>query len=181
MVVVAIALGIAALLATGNLLLGALLMPVVNVLDGVDGKLARIKGTASNLGQLEHAFDLLYEHAWYVTFAWGAFAQLGQAWVLAVGLAALVADGFARHLTLTFRQQTGVSLSDYTKFDRLFRRMDGRRNVYTVYMIVCALAGVPWLAVILVLAHASLTAAVYVVSAGLSLRALDRGTTRKAR
>lgn len=90
-VVVAIALGIAALLAVGNLVLGALLMPLVNVLDGVDGKLARVKGTASNLRQLEHALDLLYEHAWYVTFVWGAFVQLGQAWVLAVGLAALVA------------------------------------------------------------------------------------------
>ena len=82
---------------------------------------------------------------------------------------------------MTFRQQTGVSLSDDIKFDRLFRRMDGRRNVYTVYVIACAVVGVPWLAVILMLAHASLTAAVYAVSAGLSLRALDRGTTRKAR
>ena len=107
--------------------------------------------------------------------------QLGQAWVLAVSLAALVADGFARHVTLTFRQQTGVSLSDYTRFDRLFRRIDGRRNVYTVYMIACVVAGIPWLAVILMLAHASLTAAVYAVSASLSLRALDCGTTCKAR
>ena len=63
-VVVAIALGITALLTTGNLLLAALLMPLVKVLAGVDGKLARVKGTASNLGGLEHAFDLVYEHAW---------------------------------------------------------------------------------------------------------------------
>ena len=77
-VVVAIALGITALLAVGNLVLGALLMPLVNVLDGVDGRLARVKGTASNLGQLEHAFDLLYEHAWYVTFAWGASLSSGR-------------------------------------------------------------------------------------------------------
>ena len=107
--------------------------------------------------------------------------SVGELGVLGVGLAAIVCDGLARHIYLTFRQVTGVPLADYTPFDRTFRKLDGRRNVYTVYMIVFALVGLPWIAVVLILAHAALTATVYAVSSGMSLRALDEGKTRQRR
>jgi phosphatidylglycerophosphate synthase len=67
-----------AFIVSGLFLLGwlwpaVLLAFVVDVLDGVDGKLARAKALATRLGQLEHSFDLLYEQSWYIAYTWAAY------------------------------------------------------------------------------------------------------------
>ncbi len=58
---------IAALFLYGWLRLGIVLAYAVEVLDGVDGKLARTKLQTSRLGEFEHVLDFFIEHAWYVT------------------------------------------------------------------------------------------------------------------
>jgi len=76
--------GCMAFAATG-LFLAAWLLPaslltlVVTVLDGVDGKLARVKGLTTRLGRLEHSLDQLYEQSWYIAFCWGIFPRRGDA------------------------------------------------------------------------------------------------------
>ena len=58
---------IAAVFLYGWLRLGIVLAYAVEVLDGVDGKLARTKLQTSRLGEFEHVLDFFIEHAWYVT------------------------------------------------------------------------------------------------------------------
>ena len=159
----------------GGLLPASLLTLVVNVLDGVDGKLARVKGLTTRLGQLEHSFDQLYEQSWYMAFAWAIFTRRGDLLPLQIGFLALLFDSFARHVSMQFRQVMGVSLADYAPFDRLFRRFDGRRNIYTYYMLLGVLLGRPLYALVAIACHAILTGAVYAYRAGKHLHAADLG------
>jgi len=163
------------LLLSGQLLPGALLSFAVNVMDGLDGKLARVKGMASKLGQLEHSFDLLYEQSWYIALAWAVFRLMEDPLPLAVGFVALLFDSLARHISMQFRQVMGVSLADYAPFDRRFRRFDGRRNIYTIYILLGAIFGKPFYALLAIALHAIVTSAVYACRAAKHLRDADRG------
>jgi len=159
----------------GWLLPASLLTLVVNVFDGVDGKLARVKGLTTKLGHLEHSFDLLYEQSWYMAFTWATFTRRGDLLPLQLGFLALLFDSFARHVSMQFRQVMGVSLADYAPFDRLFRRFDGRRNIYTYYMLLGIIFGRPLYALAAIACHAILTSAVYAYRAGKYLHAADLG------
>ncbi|MFQ6058390.1 MAG: CDP-alcohol phosphatidyltransferase family protein [Anaerolineae bacterium] len=160
---------------SGRLLPGSLLTFAVNVMDGLDGKLARVKGMSSKLGHIEHSFDLLYEQSWYMAFAWALFARTGGLLPLALGFIALLFDSFARHVSMQFKQVTGISLADYAPFDRLFRRFDGRRNIYTIYILLGVILRVPLYALMAMTSHAILTSAVYAYRAARHLRAADQG------
>jgi len=166
--------------ATGLFLAGwlqpaSLLTLVVNVLDGVDGKLARVKGLATKLGQLEHSFDQVYEQSWYMAFAWATHLQRGSTRPLALGFCMILFDSFARHISMQFRQVMGISLADYADFDRRFRRFDGRRNIYTYYMLASILLGQPLYALMAMTLHALVTAVVYAVRAARHLHGADVG------
>jgi len=160
---------------SGWLLPGSLLTLIVNVLDGVDGKLARVKGLTTRLGYLEHSLDQLYEQSWYVAFSWAIFLRRGDTWPLVLGLCALLFDSFARHISMQFRQVMGISLADYAPFDRLFRRFDGRRNIYTYYMLLGIIFRRPLHALMAMALHAAVTAIVYLLRAGRHLHGADLG------
>lgn len=164
---------VAGLFLSGNLLPGVLLALVVNVMDGLDGKLARVKGLTSKLGELEHSFDCLYEQSWYAGFAWGMYRLTGSLIPLALGMVMLLCDSFARHVSMQFKQVTGVSLADYAPFDRAFRRFDGRRNTYSLHLLLTILLGMPLVASFTLALHAAVTAAVYAVRAAHHLRRAD--------
>lgn len=168
-----VALCVAALFASGHLLAGALLALAVNVMDGLDGKLARAKAMTTKVGLLEHSLDLFYEHSWYIAYSWRALG--GRISVMVALLGILLFDSFARHIYMQFRQATGISLSDVAPFDRAFRRFDGRRNIYSLYILGGAIAHIPWFAVYLMAFHAFVTAAVYFVRAATHLRNIDLG------
>ena len=58
------------LFATGHLGWGTALALAVGVLDGLDGKQARVKVETSEAGKLEHWLDTLYELAWLFALAY---------------------------------------------------------------------------------------------------------------
>src|ERR1700737_99340 len=58
------------LFVTGHLVPGIILALIVGVLDGLDGKQARIKVETSESGKLEHWFDGLFEISWWVALAY---------------------------------------------------------------------------------------------------------------
>lgn len=123
------------LFATGQMgwgLLGAL---AVGVLDGVDGKLARVKMLATKLGQLEHALDKLVEYSWY--FAIAAFLAApgvnggdnvgdGAPWVLAILIVTFAAAEVVQ--SEFYRRFTGRQLDDAGEIERGFRLVTARRN-----------------------------------------------------
>ncbi|MFQ5855441.1 MAG: CDP-alcohol phosphatidyltransferase family protein [Anaerolineae bacterium] len=173
-----VAFGVTGLFLTGHLLLGVLLALVVNVMDGLDGKLARVKGLTSRLGSLEHSLDCLYEQSWYVAFAWAMYQRTGTPLPLLLGFVMLLFDTFARHVSMQFKQVMGVSLADSAPVDRLFRRVDGRRNIYSLHLLVTILLGIPLVASFTMPLHAAVTAVVYVIRAGWHLWRADRGVGR---
>ncbi|HEU5238808.1 MAG TPA: CDP-alcohol phosphatidyltransferase family protein [Pyrinomonadaceae bacterium] len=118
------------LLVTGHVAWGLGLALVVGVLDGLDGKQARVKLETSNAGKLEHFFDALFENSWWLALAWhlsvsgklpDAFSYLG----LLIG--AEVLNALARASIVRYY---GKSISELGRFDRIFRLVGGRRNIY---------------------------------------------------
>src|SRR5436189_1790204 len=58
------------LLVTGHVAWGSGLALVVGVLDGLDGKLARVKVETTKSGRIEHWFDAFFEISWWIAIAW---------------------------------------------------------------------------------------------------------------
>jgi 1L-myo-inositol 1-phosphate cytidylyltransferase / CDP-L-myo-inositol myo-inositolphosphotransferase len=127
---------VAGLFLQGWLRVGVVLALVVGVLDGVDGKLARLKLATSKLGELEHVGDFFYENAWYLALAThfqGATLD-ARYWMAGVALVGL--DLTDSLLYLVLQRRTGRMLDEVTPFDRRFRAVAGRRNVYVAIFVV---------------------------------------------
>jgi len=168
-----------ALFLTGHFRMGSILAYLTGVLDGVDGKLARVRGILTKLGHMEHSFDMLFEQVWYAAFGLSLIAHGYGGWrELVLLMAFLVSDSFTRHVYMQFRAVTGIALTDYSRFDRVFARIDGRRNMYVLYMIGLSLLNHPQLALPFMLSHSLATTAVYAVRACIHLRRLDRSPFR---
>lgn len=157
----------------GFLLPAALLTFVVGVVDGVDGKLARIRHQTSRLGKLEHAFDLLFEFTWllalalYLSLFWGTLPIL----LAAISITLMA---FYRMVYDLFSRTMKVSLDNYGSFERKFRRIAGRRNLYNIHFLIAILLGLPLVCLFTIMIHAAFTGAIYTLRAGKHLRLADR-------
>jgi len=164
---------VAALFLIGYLKIASIFAYIVGILDGIDGKLARARGVLTKLGHIEHSFDMLFEQTWYVCFALGVFYLTNNLTILFLIPAILVTDSFVRHIYMQFKQTSGKALTAYSNFDRIFAKIDGRRNVYVLYMIVFSLLEMPIYALYFMWGHALLTAMIYSVRAIYHLKKLD--------
>lgn len=152
---------VATLFAHGWLHVGVLLALVVGVFDGVDGKLARMKLATSKLGELEHVGDFLYENAWYLSLAtWFAFAT-GSAAFWYAGIVLVACDLADSLLYLVAQKRTGKMLDELTPFDRRFRAVAGRRNVYVMIFVAGFFAGDAATAFLVAVGWGATTAAVH--------------------
>jgi phosphatidylglycerophosphate synthase len=118
------------LFAAGHLDAGVLVALLVGVLDGVDGKLARVKVETSEFGKWEHHLDWLYESSWWAALAWyfHRARALPDAFPL-LGLL-LFADLLERGVRRAVKQSIGRDLDSLDAAGRLFHLVGGRRNVY---------------------------------------------------
>jgi phosphatidylglycerophosphate synthase len=165
---------VTALLATGYLLPGSILTFVVGLMDGFDGKLARVKGMTTRVGAMEHAFDLLFEFSWILALAYHLSLTQGSA-PLIIGAFTIVLIAFYRNVYDRFGQSVGSSLDVYGSFERAFRRVAGRRNLFNIQILVFVLLGIPFYALVGIFVHALVTALVYAVAALVHLDRIDRG------
>ena len=136
-------LSVTVLYALGYLWVGALLALIVGVLDGVDGKLARLKVQTTRLGEGEHVLDYCIEMSW-----WGALAYYFHAggqvpYAYTIWLVFFVADLLARRAKGFVGRKLGRSLDDASRFDRLVRYVAGRRNIYTWLFTFSLALGMP--------------------------------------
>jgi len=60
-----------------------------------------------------------------------------------------------------FGSTMGKSLDIYGSFERVFRRVAGRRNLYNMHILTAILLGVPGYALVSITVHAALTAIIY--------------------
>ena len=110
---------------------GALLTAlIVGILDGVDGKQARVKQMTSRFGKIEHVFDAIYEYAWLIAMAY-RLMQAGYGVTPAILCGIVIGVNHLEKILLhLFERRRGVPLDDFTPFDRGFRAVVGRRNTY---------------------------------------------------
>jgi len=148
----------------------------VNILDGVDGKLARIRNRLTLLGHLEHSFDQLYEQTVYFAAMWYCLNITQQnfiPWIFLI-ITFLIMDTFSRHVSMQYYIVMKISLADSGRFDRIFRRIDGRRNTYTLHFLIFLL--IPWKQYLIVsmLVHAAITGIIYASRAIYHLNRADK-------
>jgi phosphatidylglycerophosphate synthase len=131
------------LFATGHLVWGVGLALIIGILDGLDGKQARLKVETTKGGKLEHQVDTFLEAAWPAALAYHFYTsgQLPEAFIyLAILLGAEILDGIGK---LGVYLPAQKSLSEPGSFDRIVRLLGGRRNIYIWVLIVCMLLGAP--------------------------------------
>ena len=134
---------IAFLFLHGWLRLGITLAYAVEVLDGVDGKLARTKLQTSRLGELEHVLDFFMEHAWYLTITIFLVTSTNDAQWWWVGGALMASDLLDNLLYYAGHVWFGKQLDELGPFDRSFRLIAGRRNIYAWMWLFGFWAGLP--------------------------------------
>jgi phosphatidylglycerophosphate synthase len=152
---------VAGLLTTGHLLAGAISAMVVGVLDGLDGRQARIQVRFTRFGRLEHVLDRAYEILWIAALAYwlsDGFANRAIGWALGVWLAAYALDTAAYD---TFKWRSGVNLDEASPLDTRIRLVAGRRNVYSCLLLAGVVAGQPLVAFHAIVAWAAATALVH--------------------
>jgi phosphatidylglycerophosphate synthase len=161
---------IAFLFLHGWLRLGITLTFAAEVLDGVDGKLARTKLQTSRLGELEHVLDFFMEHAWYLTITSFLVTSMNDAQWWWIGGALMVSDLLDHFLYYTGHVYFGKQLDELGSFDRGFRLIAGRRNIYTWIWMFGFWAGLPAHVFVLAVAWAMVTVGVHGVRLAYHLR-----------
>jgi phosphatidylglycerophosphate synthase len=128
--------GATAAFAVGRVGLGILAALIFGIVDGLDGKQSRVKIEMTERGKWEHYLDYLIENSWWAAIAFhlwrsGQFPNVFYFFALLVGSHLL--DEFAKRRAKVAK---GRLLDDVTPFDRAFRLIAARRNVY-VWMLAC--------------------------------------------
>jgi hypothetical protein len=133
-----IGLGVTALFGKGHLWFGVALAYAIEVLDGVDGKLARTKVETTAAGDWEHVSDYFIELSWWMALALHFHATgLRHAFALLVLLVGSdILDQLAKRVV---KQKVGRNLDDVSNFDRFVRCIGARRNI-NIWILIAALA-----------------------------------------
>lgn len=149
------------LLARGHFLSGALAALAVGVLDGLDGRQARIQIRSRAVGRGQRLLDTLYEILWMAALAYGLSAgfttgHYGRGvWIfVAADLTGVASYGIVKW-------RTGVPLDEVSSTDRFIGLFAGHRNVYAWVLLGCGLAGQPGRAFALILWWSLVTAATH--------------------
>ena len=143
--------------------LPALLIAVVaGILDGVDGKLARVKLLSSPFGdRLDHTLDVSFEFSWYVAIGWGLYQSTGDWSLFMYGFILIGIMLVARALSGIYLLQTGHQIHDHTTFDRVVRLFAGRRNIFVFVLFFGYLTGSFLMSFYVVILWAALTVGIY--------------------
>jgi phosphatidylglycerophosphate synthase len=138
-----LAFGATILFANGRLIWGIVLALIVGILDGLDGKQARIRVETSKAGKIEHWFDSFFEVVWPTALAYHFYVsgQLPDAYFyLALLIVAEALDGIGKRGVYGPAEK---SLVEPGLLDRIVRLVGGRRNIYVWVLIACVVLGVP--------------------------------------
>ena len=114
--------------------LGILAALIFGIVDGLDGKQSRVKIETTEHGKWEHRLDYLIENSWWAAIAfhlWRSGQFPNAFYFLALLIGSHLLDEFAKRRA---KMATGRLLDDIAPFDRAFRLIAARRNVY-VWML----------------------------------------------
>ncbi len=133
------------LFARGNLLAGCVLAVVCGVLDGVDGKLARLTLRFSQAGDwLDHVTNTLYDALWYFALGWYFSVEHLHPTAETFTAILLVAYVVERIVPGVFKHLHGIEIYDYADVDRWARLVGSRMNNNIWLITLAVIAGRPW-------------------------------------
>jgi len=158
-------LSVTLLYAFGHLSVGALLALLVGILDGVDGKLARLKVQTTRVGKGEHLLDYFVEMSWWAALAYHFHATGQVRYAYVIWLIFFACDSLERLAKWSVKLRVGRSIDDVSGFDRFVRYVAGRRNIYTWLFTFCLLTGTPATGFILLCLWGIATAAIHIFRA----------------
>ena len=116
--------------ALGRVGLGILAALIFGLVDGLDGKQARVKIETTERGKWEHCLDYLIENSWWAAIAFHLWRS-GQFPSAFLFLALLIGSHLLDEVVKRRAKiATGRLLDDFAPFDRAFRLIAARRNVY---------------------------------------------------
>lgn len=161
------------LFACGHLWLGAILALIIGVLDGVDGKLARVKVETTELGSWEHALDYAVEVSWWTALAVHFHRAAGSVHAYSCLVLLFASDLIGRLAKRSVKQRLGRNLDDVSKLDRVVRSVAGRRNIYVWIFVFGLLLRHPAVAFIAICCWSAVSAAIH------SIRAVQIGLSAK--
>ena len=121
---------------TGRIGLGILVALIFGIVDGLDGKQSRVKIETTERGKWEHHLDYLIENSWWAAIAfylWRSGQFPNAFYFLALLIASHLLDESAKRWAKIVK---GRLLDDISPFDRAFRLIAARRNVY-VWILAC--------------------------------------------
>ena len=119
----------------GYTVAGLIIAFIVGVLDGVDGKLARVTVRCTRFGdRYEHILDVVWELTWYWALGW---MLSGGEMVGPLVLASVISVFYLLDKAATgmFKSRQGIELFDYEPVDRFFRRIGARRNTNVLLLL----------------------------------------------
>lgn len=128
-------------MAAGRLLAACGLAAVVGVLDGVDGKLARLTVRSSKIGNhLDHAGGALFEGFWYLALGWH-FATIGTGPDGTFAVILVISYVVEKTVPGIFQALHGAEIHDYKDLDIKVRLIGSRMNNNVWVLLIGVLLG----------------------------------------
>lgn len=126
---------------------------LMSVLDSVDGKLARLTYTDSQLGtRLDHGLDLIHPPFWYLAWAWAVAAGNPADPVLVAAVMMVIVYILDRLAVKVYTATFQRSLYAHAKIDTFIRSLIARRNTNLPIFLVGVILGLEREAFLLIVA-----------------------------
>lgn len=129
-------------------ILGVIAWQVSALFDYADGSLARLRGTASNLGDwVDRVLDFAKNFFFIFGIAWGLFTVTTNAIFLILGF--MTISGLQFHIFLSYANAFSFSKGTHTKVKQnlglLQKVISTSGSVLTIALIVCVFTNTLWL------------------------------------
>jgi phosphatidylglycerophosphate synthase len=160
--------------ALGRMGLGIIAALILGIVDGLDGKQSRVKIEMTESGKWEHYLDYLIENSWWAAIAFNLWTsgQFPNAfYFLALLVGSHLLDEFVKWRA---KMATGRLLDDVARFDRAFRLIAARRNVYVWMLAAGFLLGAFPQSYAIICGWAAISAAVHLMRSVWICNALRR-------
>jgi phosphatidylglycerophosphate synthase len=125
---------------------------IMTFLDTVDGKLARVTLTSSDIGNVfDHGIDLIHPPFWWWAWYVGCFGTAVGADAPGIALAVILAGYVLQRVEEgVFLRRFGFHIHSWRPFDSFFRLITARRNPNLLILTPAWLVGAPDIGLILV-------------------------------
>ena len=127
----------------GNLWPGLAFALMTAVLDGLDGRQARIQIKTSKVGEWEHVFDAISELSWMAALCWSFSDGMTDLRFLYAGIAWFAFYGLDNYAYTFFRIRRNMMLDEASRLDAAIRLVASRRNTSFAYFAIALAAGYP--------------------------------------